>query len=234
MKYTDFTVVISTLNEQKTIGSLIKKLRSSYSDIRILVMDDGSTDNTGSAVKHIAGSNRNIIFYDRAGSNLPKGLTYSMMDGIRLANTKYVIFMDGDMQHPPNTIRKISKNLEDGAQIVIAARAKTYNSVFYRHIISKACTTIGYAILRLRNKSRSQDIFSGYFGVDRVYAMNVIRRNQGRFVGRGYKFLFDLLKCIDYGKARVIEVPYRLHRRRYGKSKARIMHGIALIKSFVT
>jgi dolichol-phosphate mannosyltransferase len=234
MKYADFTVVIPTLNEEKTIGPLINEIVSSYPGIRIMVMDDGSADNTGSVVKRIGGRNRNVIFHDRGGSNTRKGLTYSMIDGIAEAKTRYVIFMDGDLQHPPRTIKTISRRLEGGAQIVIAARAKTYNTIFYRHMISWACTTAGYAILFLRNRSRSQDLFSGYFGIDRVYVMNVVRHNRNRFVGGGYKFLFDLLKCIDYGKARITEVPYRLRRRRYGKSKATIMHGIALMKSFVT
>ena len=58
--------------------------------------------------------------------------------------------------------------------------------------------------------------------------------NRKRFVGYGYKFLFDLLKSTSLSEVRKAEIPYTFKARRYGLSKATFKQGVALLMSFVT
>jgi hypothetical protein len=93
---------------------------------------------------------------------------------------------------------------------------------------------MGNAVLRAQGSTTSSDIFSGYFGIEKKYAERIIRNNNKRFVGEGYKFLFDLLKCIPAGKTKIEEVPYIFKARLSGSSKAAIGQGVALLKSYLS
>lgn len=232
--YKDITVVIPTINEEGTIGKLAKALTSSYSGIHVLVVDDGSTDGTHEVVRKIWAKNRNVRLYDRKAARKPKGLAYSMMDGMEHATTRFVIFMDGDLQHPPELVGRMAKLLHQGSPIVVATRTKTYNPVRYRAAISSVFSAIGHVVLYVQGSATTHDIFSGYFGLEKGFSEKLIYRNKQRFVGEGYKFLFDLLKCIRNGNVSISEVPYLFRRREYGSSKAEVRQGIALIKSFIT
>ncbi len=232
--YGDITVIIPTINEEGTIGLLVRRLLSMYPQIKVIVVDDGSTDGTKQKIATLASKSRGVSLYDRKALELPKGLAYSMMDGVRIARTKYVVFMDGDLQHPPKVVGSIVRRLRDGYPISIAVRAKTYNPVLYRAIISSVLSVIGRSVLWAEGKASSRDIFSGYFGVDAAYARGVMKRDRKRFVGEGYKFLFDLLKCVPKGDARIAEVPYLFVVRRFGSSKADVKAVIELMKSYLS
>lgn len=234
VRYGDTTIVIPTINEEKTIGVLTRRLLSMYPGVRVIVVDDGSTDGTKRRIAAIASRNRSVSLYDRKARGLPKGLAYSMMDGVRIARTRYAVFMDGDLQHPPRVVGPVVRRLRAGYPISIAVRAKTYNPVVYRAIISSVLSVFGWFVLWAEGRASSRDIFSGYFGVDTAYARKIMERNRNRFVGDGYKFLFDLLKCIPRKDARIAEVPYIFVVRKFGSSKANIRPVLKLMKSYLT
>jgi dolichol-phosphate mannosyltransferase len=235
MGYSDFTLVIPTFNEEGTIGMLIHKVLAEYRGIKITVVDDGSTDSTKAIVEGLSLRNGSSVrFYDRKKLGRERGLANSMIDGLLISKTKYVIFMDGDMQHPVHALARIMSDLRDGSRIVVASRQKTYNPILYRHVISTVLTLMGTAILKAGGRATSSDIFSGYFGLETAYARRKVAQNRRRFVGEGYKFLFDLLKSTSAGEVDIREVPYTLRARKHGSSKATLRQGMALIKSFVT
>ncbi|MEM0094544.1 MAG: glycosyltransferase [Candidatus Micrarchaeaceae archaeon] len=230
MDYKNVTVVLPTLNEEATIGLLIRYLIREYRGIRIIVVDDGSKDGTKKIVNRF--SKRSVEFFDRHAAHLKRGLTFSIIDGILRAKTKYVIVMDADMQHPPEKIKALAECLERGYDLAVAVRRTVKGWQFYRKLISKTLIYIGYFILSIRGKSMCDDIFSGYFGVRRSMFSYIYKKNSERFVGEGYKVLFDLLKCIDKGSIRICNVPFTFRLRKSGRSKAGLKQGLALIKSF--
>ena len=166
MQFNDVTVVIPTINEGESIGRLVNLLTSNHQKISIIVVDDGSTDKTKQIVTGLESKNKKVRFYDRDILGLPKGLTNSMIDGLNLSKTKYVIFMDADFQHPVYLLDKILTQLKNGNNIVIAVRAKVYNHILYRQIISSIFSSIGTLILVSNQRPTSKDIFSGYFGLE--------------------------------------------------------------------
>jgi len=232
MNYDDITVILPTLNERKTISKLVSALSKSYKGIKIIVVDDSSTDGTIKIVEGLASKDKNVHLLERKGKE--RGLTASIIDGIRKSKTKYIIVMDADMQHPYQEIKNLKKKFEEGYRIVVAVRSSVKDWDLYRKIISKSLIHLGYFILLIRKKARCSDIFSGYFGVEKDLFNRVFEANRGRFVMKGYKVLFDTLKCIDYKNVRIGEVPYAFHIREYGKSKAGMKQGLALFKSFIT
>ncbi|MEM3296412.1 MAG: glycosyltransferase [Candidatus Micrarchaeaceae archaeon] len=230
MDYGNITVVLPTLNEEYTIGTLLRYLTSTYKGIKVIVADDGSKDKTKSVVTKFSG--KNVKFLDRHAARLPRGLTFSVIDGILQARTNYVIVMDADMQHPPEKIKALAKCLESGYDLAVAVRRKVEGWQFYRKLISKALIYVGYLILFVKGKSRCGDIFSGYFGIRRSLFLQIYNENKTRFVGEGYKILFDFLKCADSGSIKICNVPYSFGLRKSGESKAGLKQGLAVIKSF--
>ncbi|MDE1869395.1 MAG: glycosyltransferase [Candidatus Micrarchaeota archaeon] len=226
------TIVLPTYNEAKNIGRLISALLKSYPGINVLVVDDGSKDSTLTVVRKIKRHYRNVDFIDRARMKLVRGLTNSVVDGIKQASTKYVIVMDADFQHPIDKIAEIKNALDQGNKLAIGVRAKVPGWAFHRKVISKSLIYLAYVVLLLRNGTRSGDIFSGYFGTERKFFIDVEEKNKRSFVGEGYKVLFDLLKCIRNGSVRTCDIPYVFNVRSAGESKASAKQVIALFKSF--
>ncbi len=232
MNYSDFTVVIPTLNEEGNIAMLMERLTAAYSGLSIIVVDDDSEDRTSKIVRDFSKKNRRVTLIERKGK--PRGLTASAAEGIMAAKTKFALVMDADMQHPIGAIKSIAIKLRSGNDLVIGVRADVKDWALYRKIISKTLITVAYAILIVSGKSRSKDIFSGFFGVDRRLFAQVYSRNRKRFVQGGYKILYDFLKCMRHKEMRIGEVPYSFGHREFGMSKAGFKQGMLLFKSFAS
>jgi dolichol-phosphate mannosyltransferase len=232
--YKEFTIVIPTLNEKLTIREVIRYVTRNYPGVSVLVMDDGSTDGTKSTVRELSKIDRRVRLIDRKALGASKGLTASVVDGIVRSGTKYVIVMDADMQHSPGKIEDIAKELTNGNDLAVANRAKITDWAPYRKIISRVFMYCGKIILFIRAKETCVDIFSGFFGIRRDLFVSVYEKNKHRFVGEGYKVLFDFLKCVDRGTLKIKNVPFVFRIREFGKSKAGYKQGMALVKSFLS
>ncbi len=234
MEYSDTTLVIPTLNERETLPILVRKVLSLYKGINIFVVDDGSRDGTLHTLDKFSARGK-IRTLDRKTLGRAPGLTASIVDGIMESRTKFVIVMDADLQHPPEKIKEIHKELSKGYGIVVAVRERVLDWPLYRKLISRTLGGIGYMVLFINGKKVTADIFSGFFGVRRAAAAGIISKNRRRFVGEGYKVLFDLLKSIDSAEnVRISEVKYSFGNRKFGKSKASTKQAVALLKSYVT
>ncbi len=225
MAYSEFTVIIPVLNEGRNIGRLLQLLTESYKGISILVADDGSRDNTQLAVRSFAERNRNAKLIDRSNAAI-KGLTASVMDSVRKANTKYVIIMDGDLQHPPEAIRELAEKLKSLDVVGAARRNVLVSWPWNRKLISMVATELA----RLRLGKNIQDPLSGFFGARTELFKGVLAKSGKRFEKEGYKVFFDLLKCCPKG-TRIGHVYYDFGLRKGGESKIRMRHMLIFFRS---
>jgi len=217
MDYADTTIIIPTLNEAGYIKILLERLKSKYADIKIIVADDGSTDTTKEQVESISG----CTFLDRTHEHT-HGLTISVMDGLKLADTKYCVIMDADGQHPASTVGEIIKCLRAGADVVVGTRENS-NMGIIRTLISWGAVYLGQMSLSLRWAPTCNDVVSGFFGIRRDIAVHQIILNYNKFTLEGYKILFDLLKVLP-NTITVDEVYYKFGTRNQGHSKMRFKH----------
>ncbi|MGC8676227.1 MAG: glycosyltransferase [Candidatus Micrarchaeia archaeon] len=229
----EFTLILPTLNEEATIGKLINYVLLHYRGMRVLVVDDGSTDGTERIVNGISKAHKEVRLINRKKLGLAKGLTASIVQGILASKTKYAIVMDADLQHPPEVIGKLADCLAKGNDMAVATRARVRHWALYRKLISKGLMLFGKLVLVAKGKKTCKDIFSGFFGIRQKLFASTYASNKERFVGYGYKALFDFLKCAD-SNIRLCEVPYAFMTRKSGKSKAGIRQGLALFRSFFT
>ncbi len=225
MSYRDFTAIIPTLNEARNISELIMMIGSSYNGIKIVVADDGSSDGTGKIVREIGRRNRNVKLLDRSRAPV-HGITASVIDAAKAANTKYVVVIDGDLQHPPEKIGEIAEKLRKGNDIAIGTRQLVIGKwPVQRRMMSLIATSLA----RIRLMMNVKDPMSGFFGARNELFRSVAAASEKRFVKEGYKVLFDFLKCAP--KAKIAEVPYNFSERKRGKSNIKARHVIHFLKS---
>lgn len=108
------SVVIPAKNESVSIAELISGIHKHLPDSEIIVVDDGSDDDTG-AVAGAAGAR--VL---RHPESLGNGA--AVKAGARVANGEILCFMDADGQHDPADIPAMLEKLESGYDMVVGAR----------------------------------------------------------------------------------------------------------------
>lgn len=102
------SVIIPTYNRAHLIGRALKSvLNQTYQNFEIIVIDDGSTDNTEEIVKSFSGER---IRYIRHKVN--KGYPAALNTGIKAAKGKYIAFQDSDDEWFPEKLEKQMKIFE--------------------------------------------------------------------------------------------------------------------------
>lgn len=227
--FSDLTIIIPTLNEVDNIKKLINLLTRRYKGVKIIVSDDGSDDGTKKVVIGLAKTNKKIRFLDRKAKSI-HGLTASVLDGAMIANTKKIIIMDADMQHPYEKVGQISKSL-DKNDLVIGVRSRVKNWGLYRRIMSKGMSYLVYIVFKLRGMPTCNDMMSGFFGIRTQLFKSLIKNNKKTFAYKGYKVLLDTLRIINKDE-RIGEIYYdTFHDREQGKSKMGMNQVVNTLKS---
>jgi len=111
----EITVAIPAFNEAEIIGQVVTALLASGPWREVLVVDDGSTDDTGS-VAEAAGARVIRHPYN-------KGNGAAVKTAIRNAQGEYMLIVDGDGQHRPADVLRIAEALGT-YDLVVGARAK--------------------------------------------------------------------------------------------------------------
>jgi glycosyltransferase involved in cell wall biosynthesis len=102
MAYPRVTVVIPAYNAVRTVERALASVwLQDYPEIEIIVIDDGSTDDTAACVRGIANSNLRLIRLD-----VNRGECAAMNVGIREASTDYIAFLDADDEWLENKLFK--------------------------------------------------------------------------------------------------------------------------------
>jgi len=108
------SVIMPAKNEAKAIGKVVEKLRELYPAYQILVVDDGSGDDTSRVAKE-AGA-------DVVSHPVSLGNGAAIKTGARSADGDVLVFMDADGQHRPEDVEVLVSDFNKGFDMVIGAR----------------------------------------------------------------------------------------------------------------
>jgi len=137
------SLVIPVFNEEANLDNLIsrcltvcEKLQRNY---EIILVDDGSRDNSVSKITQAAEKNPNKIIGLLLNRNY--GQHAAVMAGFAEAKGDAIITLDADLQNPPEEIPKLVEQLDAGFEVVGSIRMNRQDSLF-RRLSSKLVNTM--------------------------------------------------------------------------------------------
>ena len=155
-------ILIPVFNESRSIQSLILEIRGLYPDMDILVVDDGSSDNSSDEARAGGAIVISQCFNLGAGAARQTGFLYAIRRGY-----EYIIHLDGDRQHTPREIPLFLQALRTGeADLVVGSRflgEHEYDLPLSKKIGMKLFSTICSLVLR----QKITDPTSGFRGINR-------------------------------------------------------------------
>lgn len=128
------SVVIPVLNEEAVIPELLRRLRATLDGLtgwasEIVIVDDGSFDRSAELVEAAAKSDPRIVLVSLSRSF---GHQQAFTAGLDHATGDAVVFMDGDLQDPPECIPRFLEHHETGHDVVYAKRVHRKEGVALR------------------------------------------------------------------------------------------------------
>ncbi len=223
-------LVLPAFNEEDALPPLlgrVARVRQALGiDISVVVVDDGSSDQT-SAVAQVW-SRRLPLVIERHPENL--GLGQTVRDGLLKAMEcssadDVIVVMDADNTHAPELVDTMLAAITDGSDVVIASRYQTGSRVRglsrFRLILSHSASYVFRAFLPLEGV---RDYTCGF----RAYRCTLLQRMAttagSDFCSRaGFECMVDLLLAAAEEGARFSEVPLDLrYDEKRGVSKMRI------------
>jgi len=141
----DISVILPAYNEEDNISTVIKKSMNALSALKcngeIIVVDDGSTDNTADKVMQ-TGFKEPQLYLIRHRKN--RGLTEALITGFQQARADIVVFLCSDMQSDPEEdIPKLVNELKAGYDVVVGWRqGRRENKVFLSRIYNFVCSRL--------------------------------------------------------------------------------------------
>lgn len=126
----NISIIIPAKNESASIGRLVSELREKLPDAEILVIDDGSTDNTQSlAADHGA----KVVRHHSS-----RGNGAAIKTGVRHASGETLVCMDGDGQHRPEDVLRLLARFSEGHDMVVGARSRGSQANLHRALANRA------------------------------------------------------------------------------------------------
>ena len=201
------SIIIPFFNEEENLPTLIKHLievcKKISREYEIVLVDDGSTDNSESRIQN---SELFITKKIRLFSHKKRqGKGEALNTGVKEAKGNIIVFMDADLQDDPEDLPKFLKKIDEGFDFVNGIRIGRKDN-----LIIKTYSTLAKYFLKLFSGSPFIDINCGY----KAFKREVL--SQFVFYGNNFRF-FPL--AVFYNGYKVTEIPVRNHPRIQGKSK---------------
>ena len=161
MKQAKISIIIPAYNEGKSINQIVTRINDLYPEAEIIVVDDGSTDNTT-----IAAQEAGAIVYNHP-YNIGNGA--AVKSGIRVAAGDILVFMDGDGQHNPEDIGEMLACFPE-YDMVVGSRSQNGQASFGRALGNTVYNWFASYVTKFSIK----DLTSGFRAVKSDVARNFV------------------------------------------------------------
>ena len=221
------SIIIPVYNEEKTVIEVLEKIKKNTSNLfkyEIIVIDDGSTDQSKNLLE------KNNHLYDKLILNeINKGKGFSIKKGLSNASGTHIIFQDADLEYDPieykkfeNIFSKFDADGIIGSRFVYSDYTRSYN------ILNKFGNKILTLIFNLLYNCTFTDVYSCYF----AYKKDLLNVNDLKT--EGFEQHAEILcKVIKRGK-KFYEVPINYNGRSYQEGKKiRARHFFAVLLEII-
>ncbi len=222
MKQEDLTVIVPLYNEEEFLSSLMAELVPYCNNYgwRLILVDDGSTDETGTILQKYAEYEGVQIISHK----LNRGYGAAIKSGIRAADTTYAVTIDGDGQHYLSDINKLMKfAIETDADLVVGNRGSDTSNAYRmmgKHIIR--------FVAKLLMDVPIQDLNSGL----KLHRTQLAKKYINVCPDSMAFSEFITLVYINY-RDLVLEFPVRIRERQGGKSTINILNAFEAVAEII-
>jgi dolichyl-phosphate beta-glucosyltransferase len=204
------SIVVPAYNEAARIVPTLEttarylQARGSKASCEILVVDDGSSDDTAEVASAWAAGHPGLLRVLRYERNRGKG--YAVRHGVLWARGKRILFMDADLATPIEEIEKLEAALDAGADIAIGSRPLRESRLlvrqpWYRELLGRTFNKV----VQIMATPGIQDTQCGFKLLDAQAAREVF----GRCVLDGFSFDVEALFLARRLGLSIAEVPVR-------------------------
>ncbi len=211
----DFSIVIPAYNEEENIRRGVleiiwKYLKKQKYSWEVLVVDDGSDDNTVKLAMDFAKKHREF----KVLRELHRGKGGTVVAGMLAAKGEIVLFTDMDQATPINQIEKFIPKFKEGYDVVIGSRSGRKGAPLLRKLMAYGFALLRTIILRLPYK----DTQCGFKAFNRQAAKKIFKKmkifnekmeTRGASVSAGFDL--EILYIARKLKLKVAEVPVVWH-----------------------
>lgn len=198
----EISVVVPVYNESSVIKASLTNISAYFSEkidkYEIIVVDDGSSDNTVEIANSLNLNSIKVISYSR---NRGKG--YAVKKGVLAAKYNYVLFMDADLATPPEEIEKMAPYTDD-FDIVIASRMLPTSKIKqHQPVLRRLLGVIGKKIISLTLTRGIKDTQCGF----KLFKTDIAKKLFSMQKTERWGFDFEILFIAQKLKYKIKEVP---------------------------
>jgi len=202
-------------NEESAIGPVVQSVRQSLPDATVLVVDDGSRDNTARAARQAGAQVVSLPFNLGIGGASQTGQIYAITQGFDMA-----VRLDGDGQHPAAEVRRLLAALApDDVDMVVGSRFLApggYKAPFLRRVGIRFFSLL----LSILCRRRVTDPTSGFIAAKRPALTHLARISVFDFPE------IESLLSLSRAGYRVVEVPVSMAERAAGTSSINLLRSV--------
>jgi glycosyltransferase involved in cell wall biosynthesis len=224
----DISIVIPVFNESKSIRPLCEAIVASLEPLpytfEVLLIDDGSADDTFSRARDIALRDSRFRVF-RFTRNF--GQTAALNAGFEHAQGEMIVTMDGDLQNDPRDIGRFIEKLEEGYDVVLGWRADRKDRFVSRKLPSRIANWLIRKVAGTSIKDNGCAL--------RAYRASVIKKFPL------YSEMHRLLPTIlSLAGVQMTQIKVRHHSRQFGESKYglartyRVLFDLMALKTVMT
>ena len=202
-------VLVPALNEAGSIAQVVLGIKETSPDYDVVVIDDGSTDNTAEIAEKAGATVLSLAVNLGYGAALQTGYKYALLHGY-----DYAVQIDGDGQHDPKYIDRLVNLLNNGTDVAIGSRflgnLGNYNNPTLRQIGMTFFRFLIYLFIR----QKISDPTSGFQALNSEVIKFFAKSKQ-------YPSDFpdaDIIILLHYAGFRISEAPVVMYSNETGKS----------------
>jgi len=208
----DLNILIPVYNEEKTIIEVLVKLNKVCKPIKnksIIVVDDGSTDNTHRLLE------KNKKLYNKlVTSEVNKGKGNAIILGLNEVSGGYILIQDADLEYDPSEIPRLWEMVKSNdIDVLLTTRMSgsplTRVHYFWHKLGNKSITLM----FNLINNTTFTDIYSGYV----IFKRKLIDTKNLKFYGWGQQA--EILTYLKKKSKKIYEAPISYKGRTYEEGK---------------
>jgi dolichyl-phosphate beta-glucosyltransferase len=154
-QYPKYSIVVPAYNERArilaTLEAIVEVVRAQRWSAEIIVVNDGSTDETADLVKNFALAAPEVRLMENPGN---RGKGYSVRSGMLHAQGEIVLFSDADLSAPIDEAQRLFDAIAGGTDIAIGSRwlatsRQTHRQPLYRQFFGRCFNMLTRAVMNL-------------------------------------------------------------------------------------